>query len=352
MTYSNQSAGGRAASAGAVQTGVESSLAPPNGSLQHPAGFLCTAAPLPLRAGSLACTEVIDLYMQHYEGRDTSRAQRLAWWKEQLGTLPLQELSDDHVHAALDRLRRKTASYFAGLDVAGRAIQKSKGRPISGATINRYAASLAAVITWTIKRRIAPKGYAHPCRSVERNAESSGCTRFLSDDERVRLLDACRASRWPRLYALVLLALTTGARKSEVLGLRWMDIDLVRAEARCGRTKNGDPKVLPLVPAVIDELRRFAASGGSLVFESTRARSRAYSFEPLFQQALQAAKIKQFRFHDLRHSCASMLAQSGATLLEIGDVLGHRQLAMTRRYSHLTTQHKAALVNRVLGNIA
>jgi integrase len=66
---------------------------------------------------------------------------------------------------------------------------------------------------------------------------------------------------------------------------------------------------------------------------------------------MHAARIRNFRFHDLRHSCASMLAQSGATLLEIGDLPGHRQLQMTKRYSHLASGHKSALVNRVLGGI-
>ena len=56
-------------------------------------------------------------------------------------------------------------------------------------------------------------------------------------------------------------------------------------------------------------------------------------------------------FHTMRHSCASILAQSGATLLEIADVLGHRQLQMTKRYSHLTTTHKSAMVNRLLGDV-
>jgi integrase len=153
------------------------------------------------------------------------------------------------------------------------------------------------------------------------------------------------------MYALVLLALTTGARKSELLGLCWADIDFERAVAHCGRTKNGDPKALPLVPAVVDELRRFAGTGNVRVFPSARQKDKPFAFESRFAEALKAARISAFRFHDLRHSCASMLASSGATLLEIGDVLGHRQLAMTRRYSHLTTQHKAALVNRVLGSI-
>jgi integrase len=85
---------------------------------------------------------------------------------------------------------------------------------------------------------------------------------------------------------------------------------------------------------------------------SVRCSTAPYAFEARWAQALKEARVRDFRFHDLRHSCASLLAQSGATLLEIGDVLGHRQLAMTKRYSHLTTGHKAALVNRVLGSIA
>lgn len=306
---------------------------------------------LPLRAGSMPCGDLIDLYMAHYAGRDTSRVQRLTWWQRQLDSIVLQDLSDDHVHAALESLAQQQSRFFAGNDADGQPILKAKHRPISGATVNRYSASLAAVITWAIKRRVAPKGFVHPCRSIERKAEGDGKTRFLSDDERTRLLGACKTSTWPRLYALVLLALTTGARKGELLGLRWGDVDFERAVAHCGRTKNGDPKVLPLVPMVVGELQRFKGAPTVHVFESTRRKGQPFAFEQKFADALAVAKVKAFRFHDLRHSCASMLASSGATLLEIGDVLGHRQLAMTRRYSHLTTQHKAALVNRVLGDI-
>jgi integrase len=78
----------------------------------------------------------------------------------------------------------------------------------------------------------------HPCRSVERKPENNEKTRFLSDDERTRLLAACKASPWPRLYGLILLALTTGARKGELLGLTWTDIDLERRLAHVGRSKN------------------------------------------------------------------------------------------------------------------
>ena len=86
-------------------------------------------------------------------------------------------------------------------------------------------------------------------------------------------------------------------------------------------------------------------------FASNRRPEQAYAFEARFADALRVARVKAFRFHDLRHSCASMLAQNGATLLEIGDLLGHRQVSMTKRYSHLASGHRSALVNRVLGDL-
>jgi integrase len=81
-----------------------------------------------------------------------------------------------------------------------------------------------------------------------------GVVRFLSDEERTGLLNACKASRWPRLYALVVMAITTGARRGELLGLHWRDVDLQRAHACVRTSKNGEPKALPLVPVVIEEL--------------------------------------------------------------------------------------------------
>ena len=310
-----------------------------------------TPAPLPLRQGSIRLPELIDLYMAHYTGRDPTRLQRLTWWSAQLASVTLHDLSDDQVHASLESLTSQRSRFYAGKDVQGRAIYRAKRKPMSPATVNRYAASLAAVITWAIKKRIAPKGYVHPCRSVERQPERNERTRFLSDEERDRLLQACKSSSWPLLYALVLMALTTGARKGELLGLRWSDVELSRGEAHVGRTKNGDPRVLPLVPAVVDELRAARGAGTALVFASKRQPSQPYSFEPRYHQALAEARIRGVTFHTLRHSCASMLAKSGATLLEIGDLLGHRQLQMTKRYSHLATGHKVAMVNRLLGEI-
>lgn len=307
---------------------------------------------LPLRAGTLPMAELIDLYMAHYAGRDCTRTQRLGWWRQRLGEIPMETVTDDHIHASLELLAADPARRWAGRDANGDPIWKARKRPMSGATVNRYAAALAAVFTWAIRRRVAPKGFDHPCRRVERQAESDGKTRFLSDDERTRLLEACKASRWPRLYLLVLMALTTGARKGELIGIKWADVDLVRAVVHVGRTKNGDPKCLPLVPAVVEQLRAFDRNTPSaFVYASQRTMAKPYAFEQRWKEAMKVARLRGFRFHDLRHSCASLLAQNGATLLEIGDLLGHRQIAMTRRYSHLADSHRTALVHRVMGEL-
>lgn len=305
---------------------------------------------LPLRDASVTLAQLIDLYMADYSGRDDTRAQRLAWWRGQLGATTLADISDDHVAAALDHLATNPPRYFAGKDADGRPIMRAKRAKLAPATVNRYSAALASVLTWAVRRRIAPKGWVHPCRAVQRRPEQNEKTRFLTRDERERLLAACRASKWPRLYLLVLLALTTGARKGELLGLTWGDVDLERATVHVGRSKNGDPKVLPVVPAALEQLQAFAGAAGALVFPSAEKPGQAYAFEPRWQQALKTAHIRGFRFHDLRHSAASHLAQNGATLLEIADLLGHRQLSMTKRYSHLASGHRAALVNRVMGD--
>ena len=310
-----------------------------------------TAPALPLRAGHLTIAELIDLYMAEYAGRDVSRTQRLGWWAAQVGARRIDELSDDEVHAALEDLARRPARCFAGKDADGKPILRSKGKPPAPATINRYAAALGSVISWAIKRRIAPKGYVHPCRAVEMRPENNEKTRFLTEDERTRLLSACQASKWSKLYLLTLMAVTTGARKGELLGLRWSDVDLVHRVAHVGRSKNGDPKTLPLIPSVVEILERDKGKPGALIFASSRAPDKAYSFEPRWSEALRVAKIRGVTFHTLRHSCASFLAQNGCTLLEIAYLLGHRQLTMTKRYSHLATSHRSAMVNRVLGDL-
>ncbi|MCU0928863.1 MAG: tyrosine-type recombinase/integrase, partial [Burkholderiaceae bacterium] len=169
--------------------------------------------------------------MDAYEGRDTTRAQRLDFWRVRIGNLALAAVDDDTIFACMEDLAAQRGAYFAGRDVHGRPIFKAKRKPLAPATLNRYHAALAAVFTWAQRRRMTPKNWASPCRTVEMRRERNSRVRFLADDERARLLEACRKSRQPKLYLFVLLALTTGARRGEIEGLRWADIDFDRGEA-------------------------------------------------------------------------------------------------------------------------
>lgn len=304
-----------------------------------------------VRDGSVLLRSLIDEYMQAYEGRDRTRAQRLAFWSERLGHVPVGQLVDDEVADALDELGQRRGTYYVGRDATGQRIFKAKSKPLSGSTINRYGAALSAVLSWAEKRRALPRGWVSPLRTVEKRRENKPRDRFLTREEIDRLLAACAAQRWPMLRVLVLAALHTGCRRGELLSLRWSDIDLDAGLITLARTKNGDARRVPLTDALIAALKPHVGPSGMLVFASRRVPSVSFNFEAQWRAALRAAGIRGFVFHGLRHSAASHLVMGGATLHEVGAVLGHRTASMSARYAHLATEHKAELVRRVLGDI-
>jgi integrase len=269
--------------------------------------------------------------------RETARKyrQHLDLWGAKLGHLRLSELAPAKIAETRDELT-----------AAGRA----------PATVNRHLATLAAVLTACAKRWhwLA----ASPMRQVQKPTERNGGTRFLSEPELSRLLDACRKSESSDLYLAVLLSITTGARQGEILGLRWSDLDLsagtmvVRADAET--TTKGGARSLPIVPEALRLLQArkdteregkvTALRDPGLVFPSKVTRSKPVSLRTPWETALRRAGIESFRWHDLRHSAASFLAKGGASLLEIGTVLGHKSANTTKRYAHLTEQRTHDLV--------
>src|SRR5690242_15568622 len=163
--------------------------------------------------------------MSSYCGRDGARPYRLREWQARIGKLPIASFTDDDFFHALEAVAAAPARIFTGYDADGKPIHRLKGGPRAHGTINRFHDALAAVVAWAIKRRRVPRGFENPVRKVDKRPEHPGVVRFLSAEERERLLSACKASAWPRLYGLVLLALTSGARRGELGRLRWRDIN-------------------------------------------------------------------------------------------------------------------------------
>jgi integrase len=302
-------------------------------------------------AVGMTLKEAARKYLGCYSGADDTRPQRINAWVRLLGDTPMIEITPEAVDGAMSRLADEPARVFSGKDADGNPIFKGKSGKRSPATLNRYLTALGSLYTWSRKERIIPRGFDSPTRHVEKRKESRGRVRFLTDDERARLLAECQESTWNRLYLLVLMAITTGARRGELLGLEWKDIDFERAEATLHDTKNGDRRVLILIPQVMAELNRFAPKDSvisqALIFRSRLRPSQPYATAKVFNEAVEASGIKNFRFHDCRHCTASYLAQNGASLLEIADTLGHRQLRMVQRYAHLNTDSRRRLLTRV-----
>jgi integrase len=309
---------------------------------------------LSVRPQSLTVGELIERYMAQYAGRDCTRGQRLSAWLAMVGDVTLEQVDSDLMHAGRSELATAPPLVYMGLDHAGNKIfkVKSRSKAKSSATLNRYMVAIAAVFTWAIEQRLTPKSWVHPCRGIKRLPESEGRVRFLDEPERARLFVVCRNSKYPRLYALVLMAMLTGARRGELLALRWQDVDLCSGVASLGKTKNGDRRTLVLLPQVIEVLRPLRGDPDRYVFGSVRSRYQSPAVtDSAWRDAVVRAEIRNFRFHDLRHCCASYLAQAGTPLNVIAEVLGHRKLDMTRRYSHLTTQTKASAMQHALGAI-
>jgi integrase len=283
--------------------------------------------------------------------RRVNTERHIAWWLQSFGSLTLAAIKPDRIAEARDALamqpftRGKVRRDENGKEIAPRAYRRS------GATVNRYLATLSHIFTTALMEwRLVEK---NPVRDVSKKKEARGRIRFLNDEERDALLAACTHSAWPALHALVLLAISTGARRGELIRLRWADVtvDAPSPQAIIQQTKNGDPRRLPLVGKALEAMRTLKHSNAGrseFVFPHRSDPGRTYrAFDTHWQAALATARIADFRFHDLRHTCASYLASQGASLLEIADVLGHRTMAMVKRYSHLAGGHKAAVIERM-----
>ena len=251
---------------------------------------------------------------------------RLKHWLNHLGYIQASDITKHDIKAGLDKLPSH----------------------LSNATINKYKKVASVVFNYGIRELDLND---NPTRYICSLPENRGRVRYLSDNERNRLFKACRASKWDKLYLLVLMAITTGARRGELLNLRWNNIDYSKQTAYVLTSKNGEAKVLPLTSSVIEELNRFNKEDDSLIYCSEIKPDKPYFFFKQWKRVSKEAELVDFRFHDLRHTTASYLAQNGATLIEIADVLGHKQIEVTKRYAHLCIEHKSSLINRVMGSI-
>ena len=271
-----------------------------------------------------------------------SQKQQLEWWCDKLGVYVLAEITPALIVECRDEL------------LAGKTIRNKQRTP---ATVVRYMAALSHAFTIAVNEWQWLDDT--PMRKVKNPTESRGRVRWLDDDERERLLIACKESRNKQLYLCVVLALSTGMRQSELMSLKWRDVDLKIGVAILHETKNGESRRIPLSGLGLELLRDYATVrriDTPLLFPSAIKPQQPFELKSSWNYALKKAEIDNFHWHDLRHCTASYLAMNGASLAEIAEVLGHKTLSMVKRYAHLSDGHVSNVVasmnHKIFGGVA
>lgn len=295
--------------------------------------------------------ELIDAYQKSPKHKALKSARgmtaRFEWWRKRHGEKLLQEITPGLIGVSRDQLMDENLTVRQRQD-DGTVVMVPLEKKRTGATTNRFLAALSSACAHGVKEL----GWLekNPVDRVSKPTEGKGRVRFLDEDEMRRFLKACRKT--PTLHLAVLLSLTTGGRQSEIMSLRWSQVDLKsgRATLYAGTTKNDDARVLALVGEahfLLQERGKVRNLKDDRIFPPTERAKKAkfLNIRTPFIKALKEADITDFRWHDLRHTCASYLAMSGVSGLEISKVLGHRTMAMVSRYAHLGPSRISELGN-------
>lgn len=181
---------------------------------------------------------------------------------------------------------------------------------------------------------------SNPARRVKMPELPEGRTRHLEPAELQKLLLACP----PWLRPIVGLAVSTGMRRGELMRIRWRDVDLERGRILLELTKNGKPRF-----AYLNQLANqvLASLEGGKPSELLFPGLTPAQVTVAFVRACKAAGILDFSLHDLRHTFASQLRMNGTDLHTVGQLLGHKDLRMTARYSHLSPEYLGTAASRL-----
>ena len=204
-------------------------------------------------------------------------------------------------------------------------------KEVSAGTVNRELALLKHFFSMAVEWKRLKES---PARGVKLFKGETKRLRYLLPGNVQMLIASCPEYLKP----IVTVAVHTGMRRGEILGLPWDRVDQGAGRITLTDTKNSEGRIVPMdetVRTIFANLER----KGELVFPVTVG-----VLKKDYGEALKKARIEDFTFHDLRHTFASNLAMAGIELNDIRDLLGHKSIAMTLRYAHLSPAHKSKAV--------
>jgi integrase len=246
-------------------------------------------------------------------------------WKQDLSRLN-GRLFDVFGTYSISSITTKDVQMFIG---------KLKGE-MSASSVNRFLSLLARMFNLAIQWGILQ---VNPCKGIGKAKELKR-ERFLTKEEIKRLLTALDNSENQIAANAIKLLLFTGTRKNEILTLEWKHVNLKEKSFYLPMTKNGEPRTVVLNDIAVDVLVKmegYKVAGNPYVFPSRKGSVSGHIIDPkkVFAKVLKEAKIEGFRLHDLRHTYASILVNNGVSLYKVKELLGHQDISITQRYSHL-----------------
>ncbi len=282
--------------------------------------------------------QYIRLHLHRFPHRLEDQTHHLKWWQLHFGDRLLVDITPSLLAEAKNMLLTEPT------------VQNKKR---TGSTVNRYLSSLSKA--FSLAAREWEWITDNPFQKVSKLKENPGRTRFLTREELHSLLYHCKESPNPNLYPIVLTAASTAMRFGEIIELRWRHVDLKKQLITIEISKNGDRRVVPIsnqLRAVI-EMLNVSKNSEDYLFPSKNPLKRhpGSMIRKAFLKALENAGISGFKFHDLRHTCASHLAMNGATQGELMEILGHRSPTMTKKYTHFSKEHIARLLQKTNNNL-
>jgi integrase len=254
-------------------------------------------------------------YLKHQKARLTPKAYERS-----------RGITDTHLHKAfgscrLAEIRRSDVQRYV----------TERGVVVGAASVAKELNVLKHMLALAVEWELIPVNYAH---GVKPPKPPAGRVRYLQPTEIQSLLTKCPL--W--LQPIVLLLLSTGMRRGELLKLRWLDIDRAGNRILLPQTKNGEGRTVwlnDLACRVIDLLPRGAEFRSTECVFPKREQRGPENISLAFLRACRRAKIEDFRLHDLRHTCASWMRMRGADIHVVALQLGHKDLRMAARYQHL-----------------
>jgi integrase len=218
-------------------------------------------------------------------------------------------------------------------------------QPWKPSSLNRMKTVLRSVYKLAIENG---KAKSNPARAIKRRREENTKLRFLSRQEDVALrAEITKTCPWHLPEYLV--ALNTGLRPSEQYEMEWSNVDFLRKQVSILRSKTGDPRHIPMNSEVVSALRKVEERPvrGQRIFLSENGQA-LVGYKHWFLPALKAAKIDGVTWYTLRHTFASRLVMAGVNLRTVADLMGHKQVQMTMRYSHLAPGYRLGAVERLI----